>query len=197
MGKYLLLVMVYIRSMQRTSRRRFVTGVGTVSTTVIGAGCTTNGNDAGNGNNSTEAMTAGGGDSGSTEETTAGSTGGSTTNETVTTGSESRANGSTTVAAGPNGNLVFTPKTVEIVVGDTVTWEFKSLGHNVSAKPGVDKVQIPQNAEPFASYKDDNTYAVVEKGATYKHTFETPGKYDYVCVPHISSGMVGTVIVSE
>lgn len=106
--------------------------------------------------------------------------------------------GPTEVAAGPGGDFVFTPETVEISVGETVTWTFESTGHNVSAKPKDDpKIEIPDGAKPFASYKGHKKYQLVEKGETYEHTFETAGEYTYVCTPHATSGMVGTVMVSE
>ena len=88
---------------------------------------------------------------------------------------------------------------VEIVsVGDTVSWEFESAGHNVSAVPkDSEKVSLPDGAKPFASHESGDPYAVVEEGKTYEHTFETAGEYTYVCIPHVSSGMVGTVTVTE
>lgn len=102
------------------------------------------------------------------------------------------------VAAGPNGNPVFDPESIEISVGETVTWTFESQGHNVSAKPEASsEVTIPDGATPFASYEGDKTYELVSKGETYSHTFETAGTYTYVCVPHINVGMVGDVIVTE
>lgn len=102
------------------------------------------------------------------------------------------------VAAGPDGNPVFEPESIEIPVGETVTWTFESEGHNVSGKPDVDsEVEIPDGATPFASYDGNKSYELVPEGETYSHTFETAGTYTYVCVPHISVGMVGDIIVSE
>ncbi len=102
------------------------------------------------------------------------------------------------VIAGPNGNPVFDPESIEISVGETVTWRFESDGHNVSARPEDDpKVKIPDGATPFASFEGDNTYELIPKGETYSHTFETAGTYTYVCVPHIAVGMIGDVIVSQ
>lgn len=106
--------------------------------------------------------------------------------------------GPTTVAAGPEKRLRFEPETVEVSVGDTVEWEFKSTGHNVTSKPEASpKCQNPEGAEPFASYEGDRHFAVNEVGTTFSHTFEVPGEYVYVCTPHAGQGMVGTVIVSE
>jgi plastocyanin len=122
-----------------------------------------------------------------------GNTGGSTE-----TNGDSNDSGPPEVAAGPNGNLVFAPEKAKIYVGDTVTWNFKSKGHNVSARPkDHPEVEIPDKAEPFASYEGHKSYQIVPKGESYSYTFETPGTYTYVCIPHTSSGMIGTVMVSK
>ena len=102
------------------------------------------------------------------------------------------------VSAGPEGRLRFRPEAVEISVGDTVRWTFDSPGHNVTTLPGAsEKVAIPEDAEPFASYEGDQHFAINEVGTTYEHTFTVPGEYVYVCAPHADQGMVGTVAVSE
>ena len=112
------------------------------------------------------------------------------------TATEGGGGGGTTVAAGPNGELVFDPEEVTIGVGETVTWEFESPGHNVSAVPeDSDEVSIPDGAEPFATYESGNEFDTVPEGETFEHTFETAGTYTYVCVPHVSAGMIGTVVV--
>lgn len=101
------------------------------------------------------------------------------------------------VSAGPEGRLRFRPETVEISVGDTVRWTFESPGHNVTTLSGAsEKVSIPENAEPFASYEGDQHFAIREVGTTYEHTFTVAGEYVYVCAPHADQGMVGTVVVS-
>ena len=33
-------------------------------------------------------------------------------------------------------------------------------------------------------------------GASFQHTFNTPGTYDYYCEPHVGSGMTGTITVN-
>ena len=82
--------------------------------------------------------------------------------------------------------------------GTTVTWSFESSNHNVACDPEeLDSTALPDGAEPFASYEGDNTYETEEPGATFEHTFEVPGAYEYVCVPHVTSGMTGTVEVEE
>jgi plastocyanin len=34
-------------------------------------------------------------------------------------------------------------------------------------------------------------------GASWQHTFTTPGTYTYHCTPHRQMGMVGTVVVDR
>lgn len=90
----------------------------------------------------------------------------------------------TDVVVGPDSRLVFEPEALTVSVGDTVTWYFSSPGHNVSGVPDHhDSVRLPDGAEPFASY-ETNPNAVNPQGETYDHTFETPGEYRYVCIPH-------------
>ncbi|WP_256684557.1 plastocyanin/azurin family copper-binding protein [Halococcus qingdaonensis] len=189
--------------MQRTNRRRFLAGIATTGT-VLAAGCSSgSAGDGGDGSNGTSGGSGGGNDSGgnATSES-GGSTSGDATaggNGTGGASGNSSAGGgeTTTVAAGPDGRLVFEPEAVEVSAGDTVSWEFESAGHNVGAVPkDSEEVSLPDGAEPFSSY-DGDPYAVVEEGKTYEHTFETAGEYTYVCIPHVSSGMVGTVTVSE
>ena len=142
---------------------------------------------------------------GTTEQPTDGGAGEETTGEAATgettTGTGTGTSGSgavTEVAAGPEGRLRFVPETVEVSVGDTVRWTFESPGHNVTAKPGSsEKVDIPEQAEPFGSYEGDAHYSINEVGTTYEHTFDVPGEYVYVCAPHAGQGMVGTVVVTE
>jgi plastocyanin len=103
------------------------------------------------------------------------------------------------VQAGPEGRTVFDPEEVTVGVGDTVTWAFVSPNHNVSGVPDhAPQVSLPDGAEPFASYGTDGSpNQTAEVGTTYQYTFETPGEYTYVCVPHLRQGMVGTVVVEE
>jgi plastocyanin len=103
------------------------------------------------------------------------------------------------VAVGPEGQYFrFVPAEVEIPVGGTVRWTAESAGHNVSGRPAASRaVELPEGAEPFSSYPEGESFRVLDVGATYEHTFGVPGEYVYVCVPHVSEGMVGTVRVVE
>lgn len=101
------------------------------------------------------------------------------------------------VVAGPEGAWRFEPEEIEVNVGDTVVWYFASRGHNVTSHPDADpKCENPEGAEPFKSYEGDNHMSVNDVESTFSHTFETPGEYTYVCVPH-STQMVGQVTVTE
>lgn len=102
------------------------------------------------------------------------------------------------VAVAPGGSLVFEPREITVSTGTTVTWTFESATHNVSCVPDhdpSDTASLPEDAEPFASYDGDNQFDTNDEGETFEHTFEVAGTYEYVCVPHVSSDMVGTVEV--
>ncbi|CQH44245.1 halocyanin [Halobacterium hubeiense] len=155
------------------SRRRFL-----ASTAVVGAAALAGCSGGGGGD--------GGGDGGG-EETT----------EAQTTESGGSSGGENVVQVGPGGQLVFEPEEITVSTGDTVTWEFASPSHNVCAYPEMnDEVSIPDGASGFGTMEQGgDSFALVSQGETYEHTFETPGEYTYVCVPHVGSDMIGTVIV--
>jgi plastocyanin len=68
----------------------------------------------------------------------------------------------------------FSPETIEIAVGDSVTWEFKgAVQHNV---------------------KSDSLDSGNKKTGTYEHTFNAAGEFKYQCTIH--PGMKGKVVVS-
>ena len=104
-------------------------------------------------------------------------------------------------------NLTFDPEDVTVSVGDAVRWEnVGTVGHSVTAYAD----EIPADAEYFASGGFDteadarNEYAAgdesggdVPEGESYGHTFDVAGTYEYFCIPHEMSGMVGEVTVEE
>ncbi|WP_340100233.1 halocyanin domain-containing protein [Salinibaculum salinum] len=85
------------------------------------------------------------------------------------------------VGAGSDG-LAFGPAAVHVDNGATVVWEWTGEGgaHNV----------VEQGDEVFNSGSPKNT-------GTYEYTFEEDGIYNYVCVPHEASGMLGVVVVGS
>jgi plastocyanin len=99
----------------------------------------------------------------------------------------------------------FDPATITVSTGTEVVWKnTSSRGHTVSAYDDG----IPEAADYFASggYDDEDAAreafnnsggGVIDGSGTYSHTFEVPGVYEYVCIPHERGGMVGTVNVEE
>ncbi|MEX2619342.1 MAG: plastocyanin/azurin family copper-binding protein [Egibacteraceae bacterium] len=78
----------------------------------------------------------------------------------------------TTVSVDDN---VFEPDSVDVSVGDTVTWEWVGTQpHNVRA---------------------DDFESDLQTEGTFEHTFEEVGTHSYVCTVH--PGMEGTVNVAE
>jgi plastocyanin len=86
------------------------------------------------------------------------------------------ADGSVDVTA----DFTFVPKDIKINPGDSVTWNWSNDGHTTTAARG--------QAESWNS-------GLRGEGAKFSHTFTHPGKYQYVCIPHASIGMKGTVTV--
>lgn len=101
------------------------------------------------------------------------------------------------VIVGKEGDFVFEPVELSVSVGETVRWGFASSGHNVCCRPDdSDKVELPAGAKPFASYgPDESPGKLVPQGEIYEHTLDVAGTYVYVCIPHVSRGMVGTIRV--
>jgi len=100
--------------------------------------------------------------------------------------------------------VAFEPAEITVSASDTVAWKFVGgEPHSVSAS----EEKIPDDAEYWASGDFDsedaaregweNGIGAVQEGQSYVHTFETPGKHGYVCIPHEAAGMVGTVVVEE
>jgi plastocyanin len=120
------------------------------------------------------------------------------------------ANGAT-VSAGWGNTLVavnrFSPETVAVKAGQTVTWRTKSewMPHTVSFQPPFQSPAEPNALLP-AGVKSAGRYAggISHSGifgpppdgktTTFSLTFAKPGKYPYLCVLH--PGMAGTVEVS-
>ena len=119
----------------------------------------------------------------------------------TTTGNQTAGNQTTTTTGGGGGetvtvnvstesdDLIFQPGTSEplyITPGTTVEFVWKgSMSHNVSV------TSTPEGA----SWEGHESLEAAP--FTYSHTFETLGEYEYVCTPHESSGMVGSIVVNE
>lgn len=73
-------------------------------------------------------------------------------------------------------NLAFTPARIEVAAGTTVEWTNNdALAHTVTA--------------PDRSFDS----GLIQPGGSWRHTFATPGTYDFACTPH--PFMKGVVIV--
>jgi plastocyanin len=83
------------------------------------------------------------------------------------------------VTVGPNGTLSFSPATVDIAAGGTVTWSWaagNTLLHNVTSGNAL-----------FAS--------PTQTSGTFTHTFPSAGSFFYFCTVHGRNVMNGTINV--
>lgn len=98
----------------------------------------------------------------------------------------------------------YVPREFETIVGSTVVWRnTSSRGHNVIATDWPDDAEYFGSGS-YTSYDEalDNwdtaaDDSIFNTGEEYAYTFDVPGTYTYVCLPHVDSGMTGQVIVSE
>jgi plastocyanin len=77
----------------------------------------------------------------------------------------------------------FAPGSVTIKVGQKVRWVWRSGMHNVVSG---------KSCSPDGKFSSGNLQTAP---ATFEHTFDAPGTYDYYCDPHCGMGMVGKVVV--
>jgi plastocyanin len=80
-------------------------------------------------------------------------------------------------------DFAFQPKSVQIDVGDQVTWNFAVAGHTTTSNAG--------QAERWNSGPETNA-----GGTSFEHTFTKPGRFTYICLPH-QTFMKGTVTVGS
>ncbi len=115
-------------------------------------------------------------------------TGGTTRRTVVVTDGATANVGIALVAAGggdvvevlATNGLVFTDADITVPVGSTVRWRsVSSMLHTVT----------PEGHGEWAEG------TLPSAGATFTHTFGTAGTFDYFCVPHVSAGMTGRVVV--
>ncbi len=88
-------------------------------------------------------------------------------------------------------NMCYTPTHLMVNLGTTVTWinSDGSIPHTVTAG-WVDGESIGLDYPGGNGFDSD----FMSGGAEFKHTFETPGEYDYYCQLH--PWMIGSVIVT-
>jgi len=87
-------------------------------------------------------------------------------------------------SADAQGGNRFSPSTLMVTAGTTVTWEWtdQTFAHNV----------VPDDGSTPAP-----SGSLVSGPHTYQYTFTTPGTFHYHCQAHGGSGMVGTVTVTS
>ena len=84
---------------------------------------------------------------------------------------------------GTDGVMVFEPSTLQIAVGDTVTFKPSNPGHNSASIAGM----IPTGAESWDSGMSQEITI----------TFTEEGTYVYQCTPHLMMAMVGVITVGN
>jgi len=100
----------------------------------------------------------------------------------------------------------FRPEELTVEAGTAVEFlNTSDHSHTVTAYQGL----YPDGAEYWASGGFDSQDAAIddwqsteqrgklEPGESYEHTFELPGTYEYYCIPHERSNMVGTIVAEE
>jgi plastocyanin/uncharacterized membrane protein len=83
------------------------------------------------------------------------------------------------------GNNYFDPVGLHVEPGTTVRFEIAAGVHSATAYED----RIPADGAAFDS-------TTISSGS-FEHAFETPGTYDYYCIPHKSVGMVGRIVVGQ
>ena len=89
----------------------------------------------------------------------------------------------------------FDPFGILIEPGQTIRWtnRDKSNSHTATAYAAENddhSRRIPEGAKAF-----DSDYLLPDE--SFEVTLTVPGVYDYFCIPHEMSGMVGRIIVAE
>lgn len=90
------------------------------------------------------------------------------------------------------GKVWFDPIGLLVAPGTTIRWLVKENVHTTTAyhpKNDHHSLRIPEAATPW-----DSGY-LVNPGSHFEVTLTVPGVYDYFCMPHEASGMVGRIIV--
>jgi plastocyanin len=81
-----------------------------------------------------------------------------------------------------NAQNTFSPATVTIDAGDTVTWQYGGgLNHTVTSKS--------------TNWQHNTPLGPPSLTAQTSETFKVPGTYTYVCTTHEAQGMRGTIVV--
>jgi amicyanin len=97
--------------------------------------------------------------------------------DTAATGAATQAAGAPTTVAVEIAGFAYSPASITVAVGDTVTWTNQdNVAHNVVAKDG------------------SWTSPMLAQGQSWSHKFTAAGSVDYICSIH--PAMKGTVVVT-
>ena len=146
------------------------------------------------------ASTTGGGTAASPSGGTTASPGGGTAGGAVSSAAGGVKEGAKEAVGTVQGNTInmsdslkFDPTDVTISKGETVTWQ--NTGATVHTATGdPSKATTPADVSLPSGAKAWDSGDIQPQGK-FSHTFDTAGTYKYVCVPHESAGMVGTITV--
>lgn len=120
--------------------------------------------------------------------------------------------------SGPEGPSVdmlaaqrFSPDEIDVAAGETIRFvNTSNEPHTVTAYSGdipseadPARGRIPSAADYFASggfeseeeARTNLAAGLIDPGETFELTLETPGTYEYFCIPHESQGMTGSIEV--
>ena len=82
---------------------------------------------------------------------------------------------------GPDGSRYrYDPMLSQVDVGGRILWKATTKGHNVEFMVAPDNIKFKSKMHKSAGYN-----------------FSVPGIYTYKCTPHLSTGMVGVVVVAN
>jgi|SRR5215813_13971033 len=80
-------------------------------------------------------------------------------------------------------NFVFTPSTVNAVVGDTISWTWVNGMHTTTS------TSVPAGARPW-------NRPINMTSTRFRTRVRVAGTYTYQCNFHFAQGMTGTIVVS-
>lgn len=171
---------------RRFDRRTLLAGIGTVGTAAV-AGCTADGTETAEAENTTSA-----GRTGDVVDPRFGyvATGPDATlpvepDHTVELLTEA-------VEGRPIPEFYFQPTGMRVDVGETVQFHLGTPHHNVNAYHNAlgYNQRVPKDVAPFAS-------PILSAGDSWLYTFDVEGVYDFMCAPHETFGMVGRVVAGD
>lgn len=85
-------------------------------------------------------------------------------------------------------NIAYTPATLEVAVGDAVTWTSEDEGVHHTVTSGLPPGETVPGVSKGEAAKADGVFAgdLPDAGSSFTFTFEKPGTYAYFCEVHPS-----------